>query len=599
MEHVLEWSNAVLLKKYPERQLDDVGDNITRHLIDGSILMQLTPAEWQEVVPLLGPRKTLTLELQRLIGPTSRWEADESPNLKPPVDKGPRAALMRTRSKIHVARAMAAFKRDHAPARSRTEGLAEGEERPLPDLPHASSIASHGNVLRNLMNMRGLSDFSSVHASEVSNARPLASPRSSPSPPQYVSPRRRYSGLSALSVIDTQSRDSKDSKPYPAIASASRVDDLEASTKSQNVADFLSHKRPGEQREAIMMIPRQADSIFEDSVHLFRRSAFCNLPLVDCGYEPYGFLAMSSLERWRYHVKHFLCQLLFFTDTIFHIFRLKDLGFCAVLAVAVWLCYRHEWYLNIQPTVFLNTLLFPLSFAVNAAYQRRECGLQHFANFKAGVLSLCLLHRGWRFEPNLPTDFLDCSRDCIHTAFGAARAYLMARNEVEKHQSLKLFYETVAEITLLNDVLRLSDVPPPLVAAAVRDLKEAMGAFEALRAYADYRTPSTIRIFIHLLIYLIPLVLTPYFAHLATQGHPALAIAGGALIALPFLLLNNLQRSLENPFAGDHTSSDPDDIRLDEMQLMSYIKEDADAAVQLHAEARRMSQQPPEADFPL
>ena len=57
-------------------------------------------------------------------------------------------------------------------------------------------------------------------------------------------------------------------------------------------------------------------------------------------------------------------------------------------------------------------------------------------------------------------------------------------------------------------------------------------------------------------------------------------------ICLPFLLLNNLQLALENPFAGEEEQdADPDDIRLDELQLMTYMTQDADS--QMHAELQR------------
>ena len=136
----------------------------------------------------------------------------------------------------------------------------------------------------------------------------------------------------------------------------------------------------------------------------------------------------------------------------------------------------------------------------------------------------------------------------------------MQRSEREKHEQLKIFYNTVSEITLINDVLRLSGLPAPLIAVAVRDLKESLSAFEHLRAFSDYRTPSTIRAFIRLCEYCIPMLLSPYFAHLAIDGHMVLAFIAAGFIGLPFLLLTNLQHSLENPFAGDG-DADPDDIR--------------------------------------
>ena len=45
----------------------------------------------------------------------------------------------------------------------------------------------------------------------------------------------------------------------------------------------------------------------------------------------------------------------------------------------------------IQPTLLLNILLFPLAFAVNAAYARRESALAHFAYFKSSVLNMYVL----------------------------------------------------------------------------------------------------------------------------------------------------------------------------------------------------------------
>ena len=81
----------------------------------------------------------------------------------------------------------------------------------------------------------------------------------------------------------------------------------------------------------------------------------------------------------------------------------------------------------------------------------------------------------------------------------------------------------------------------------------------------------------------------------------ALSLTFAGFISLPFFLLNNLQRSLENPFAGeDETDADPDDIRLDELQLMTYMKEDAANAMRLQAEIhRRMSATPAPMVCPL
>uniref|UniRef100_A0A7S1HWI6 Bestrophin homolog n=2 Tax=Eutreptiella gymnastica TaxID=73025 RepID=A0A7S1HWI6_9EUGL len=264
---------------------------------------------------------------------------------------------------------------------------------------------------------------------------------------------------------------------------------------------------------------------------------------------------------------------MFFTDTIWSMMRIKDLLFCVVNVLAVWLCIQGGAPMPIQPTLLLNILLFPLAFAVNAAYARRESALAHFASFKSSVLNMYLLYRCWQFEPNLPLDFLKSGRTEIQQAYDAVRDYLMCRREERKKSFLLLFYQKVAEIALIHDILRLSGIPPPLVASAVGNLRGMTDSFEHLRCFADYRTPSTIRAFIRLCQYAVPLLMAPYFADLAVHHSPILAYASAAFIAIPFLLLNNVQGSLENPFAGA-TNADPDDIRLDALQIMDYMNED-------------------------
>ena len=61
-----------------------------------------------------------------------------------------------------------------------------------------------------------------------------------------------------------------------------------------------------------------------------------------------------------------------------------------------------------------------------------------------------------------------------------------------------------------------------------------------------------------------------------------LAVFAAGLVSVSFLLLNNLQLSLENPFAGElDEDADPDDICLDELQVMTYLNQDASVQAEL------------------
>ena len=78
-----------------------------------------------------------------------------------------------------------------------------------------------------------------------------------------------------------------------------------------------------------------------DDVNLFQQSAFCNLPIVDTGFEPRNFSALSSCGRLPFYIKRFFCRLLFFIDTILHMLQFTDVAYLAVIIVVVSL-HVHE-----------------------------------------------------------------------------------------------------------------------------------------------------------------------------------------------------------------------------------------------------------------
>ena len=599
------WLKAVLQQKYPEHSFEDLSSNVLRHMIDGPVLLQLSMKEWKEAIPLLGPRKTLLVGVRGL-----------------QAQGGGRArahdVVRATQTQLRVVKAMSAAPPPPPPPADYAHCTSSSFVRRVSAGPrvHAprSALATHGTFTRALLRRASREESprpagaatAGVHlpyaSAAASSPRLLvaeASPASRaplPRPPSMEGP------LPAPAAAGSQPCGAAGVPEPLRSPSHGRIQEeaLDASggNRVPSVRDFVRVKRPDLVKESVVLVPsRSLDDLTEGAdMPLFSRSAFCNLPVVDCGFVPLGFEQLPWHARAWFNLRHTCCKGLFFVDTIFHMLRLKDLLFVACIVVLTWQCFLHRWTLGISATLLLNILLFPLAFAVNAAYQRRNGALHHFGTFKTATLYLYLQHRCWQLEPDLPMDFLDCSRGAIRAAFDAARAYLTSNSQGEKQMQLVVFYNTMADIMVMNDVLRLSGLPAPLIASAMGHLKTAHEAFEHLRQFSDYRTPSGIRAFISVCKYSIPILLTPYFAHLGWQGetyvHAILAIISGGLCTFPFLLLNNLQLSLENPFCqSDGTSFDPDDIKLDELYLETYIKEDADASNTRHVRdiQRRMS----------
>ena len=118
-----------------------------------------------------------------------------------------------------------------------------------------------------------------------------------------------------------------------------------------------------------------------------------------------------------------------------------------------------------------------------------------------------------------------------------------------KVEQLRVIYDLLSEVSLVNDVLRISGIDAPLIASLTSSLGSVVSSFERLRMFSDYRTPSSIRAFIHLCIVLVPLLLIPVFAQLALLHHSYVVYCASFLLPLPFMLLSNVQKGLENPFS--------------------------------------------------
>ena len=140
---------------------------------------------------------------------------------------------------------------------------------------------------------------------------------------------------------------------------------------------------------------------------------------------------------------------------------------------------------------------------------------------------------------------------------------------------LRKVYDRLNELALVNDVLRISGIEGPLIASLNAHLGHVVRSFERLRIYSDYRTPSSIRAFIHLCIVIVPLLIIPVFADLATQQHPYAAYAAAFVLPFPFMLLSNVQKGLEHPFTGlfDNPNDNPDGIQLKGLQMVRYMSE--------------------------
>lgn len=69
--------------------------------------------------------------------------------------------------------------------------------------------------------------------------------------------------------------------------------------------------------------------------------------------------------------------------------------------LATFLCWRLGWTVQMPEGLIAIAIIFPLGFAINAAFSRRERVLDSYASLKGAAIMLYLSHRDW-LDPVVP-----------------------------------------------------------------------------------------------------------------------------------------------------------------------------------------------------
>lgn len=73
-------------------------------------------------------------------------------------------------------------------------------------------------------------------------------------------------------------------------------------------------------------------------------------------------------------------------------------------------------------------------------------------------------------------------------------------------------------------------------------------AFESMKHIYQYRTPRTLRLYSKLFIYMLPIIYSPYFAHISLEYSIGLEYVMPILFSVVLVSLDNIQDHLENHY---------------------------------------------------
>eukprot|EP01001_Neometanema_parovale_P012130 NODE_839_length_2046_cov_79.155486_g794_i0.p1 GENE.NODE_839_length_2046_cov_79.155486_g794_i0~~NODE_839_length_2046_cov_79.155486_g794_i0.p1 ORF type:complete len:560 (-),score=72.66 NODE_839_length_2046_cov_79.155486_g794_i0:366-1976(-) len=297
-----------------------------------------------------------------------------------------------------------------------------------------------------------------------------------------------------------------------------------------------------------------------------QKSRYTNQLLVDCDYDITEKDVPGLFSRSRLRFIYFFLKRVYLTKTVFGLVTISSLAWTLFILLAVHICMVNKLAIDADATMFLSVLLFPLSFSVNAAYDRKEQALQNLAHLKCATHSLILVFESWsKDNKELPPGYLVVGKRKVMALSTTIRAYIRCADEGKKDYHLAKIHGYVMELNDHIDLLRFASIPPTLLSRPIQMLSDIIHSFEKLRVVADYRTPASTRAFIWHGLHLCTFMLVPVFARLGLTHWKPYGYLSAYTVSELLLRLTRVQEVLELPFGHDQ-----DDVNLDSLRTLSF-----------------------------
>lgn len=242
--------------------------------------------------------------------------------------------------------------------------------------------------------------------------------------------------------------------------------------------------------------------------------------------------------------------------SLYLLFTARMLALVCLAVASTYICRELQFFMDFPMSAVVTATVFPIVFAINAAYQRRETALVEYGSIQAHAQSLHFATRDWMDAP-VP-ELVEQSKAHITEIFKSLELLLTSSpSDVRKNQT-RIYREFSNLSQFVSLRFREQGLSPSEISRANQYLSKMLASFEVLQTIYQYRTPISLRVFSHLFIVLLPLIFGPYFAHLNHGYDSVLSYVPPALFTLVVAALAEIQAHLESPF--DQVGED--DIRL-------------------------------------
>jgi hypothetical protein len=227
---------------------------------------------------------------------------------------------------------------------------------------------------------------------------------------------------------------------------------------------------------------------------------------------------------------------------------------------ATFLTIRFNFQYNFDLTMISIAIIFPLVFTIRSAFKRREKALEFLSRFKAGIITVkSSIESNTKISSKEKDDVLEIllriPKSLISYLGPEPLPIESLRADVSKVNDMLIHMNNKVKINGLLKVLGF--------------MRDVHIGIENTAAIKLHRTPTSIRAYCLLFIYLYPIIYVPSILYRLNESSSLNDswILYSLSIVSSFILISlfNVQEQLENPFDQDGI----DDIKLETFDLDS------------------------------
>lgn len=255
--------------------------------------------------------------------------------------------------------------------------------------------------------------------------------------------------------------------------------------------------------------------------------------------------------------------------SFFENFNLMVILQMALAGLVTYACKSLNIVYDVHVSLFISPIVFPLAFSINTDFQRREKVLEDLALFKSSAMMWLFCMRDWRVACCFDDAYMKAVGNKIKGLLFHLREYLLTEKIDRRKFIARVIYEDLSDANQFNEKVRGSDLNAnsPLVSRIVHFLNMMCLAYERLRVIREYRSPRSIRSFTKVLIFVLPLLLSPYYVFLGNKENNNWSpYYISVMVAFVFGALQGVQDKLDDPFDG----MSEDDIKLDTLDEWTF-----------------------------